>query len=92
MIRARLHPQLMSGGSIDRELWGTDATAVKWMRKLQWAHDVAVAMNVIHSKGFLHRSVRIHLWAGLLRPILLSMRFLGVTTMCLLACVCLAGT
>lgn len=46
----------MSGGSIDGELWGSERHSKPWLGKLQWAHDVAVAMKVIHDKGFLHRA------------------------------------
>lgn len=47
--------EYMSGGSIDKPLWGTARHTLTW---LTWACDVAEAMAFIHEKGYTHRDLK----------------------------------
>ena len=48
----------MSGGSIDRRLWGTPLESVTPEERFTWACDIAEGMCFIHSKGFAHRDLK----------------------------------
>jgi len=50
--------EFVSGGSMDRRLWGTRLDSVSWHERLQWARDTATAMAYMHSKGFTHRDLK----------------------------------
>jgi len=42
--------EFVSGGSIDRALWGTEFESITWQQRVQWACDIAEGMAFIHGK------------------------------------------
>ena len=50
--------EFLAGGSIDTKLWDKPLDSLSWKEKLVWAHDVALGMRFIHSKGFMHRDLK----------------------------------
>eukprot|EP00940_MAST-03C_sp_MAST-3C-sp2_P001202 g1202.t1 len=50
--------ELMSGGSIERKLWGTAVSSLTNRSRLVWALDVARGMSFIHSRGYVHRDLK----------------------------------
>ena len=50
--------ELLTGMSIERSLWGTPRESLTQLSRLVWARDVAMGMEYIHSRGFIHRDLK----------------------------------
>jgi len=50
--------EFLSGGSIDKALWGTPTESLTWENRVQWAYDIANGMAFIHSHGYAHRDLK----------------------------------
>ena len=50
-ITAEFLQEYMSGGSIDKRLWGTSPSSLSWYHRLAWACDIAEAMDFIHQQA-----------------------------------------
>lgn len=50
--------EFMSGGSLDKPLWGTPRDSLTWEQRLGWATDTAEGMAFIHEKGCIHRDLK----------------------------------
>ena len=50
--------ELMTGGSIEKKLWGTSQNTLTKHTRLLWAHDVALGLDIVHSKNFVHRDLK----------------------------------
>jgi serine/threonine protein kinase len=50
--------ELMSGGSIEGKLWNTPQNTLTKRTRLIWAHDVALGLDIVHSKNFVHRDLK----------------------------------
>eukprot|EP00939_MAST-03C_sp_MAST-3C-sp1_P001468 g1468.t1 len=50
--------ELVNGLSIERRLWGTSQNTLNNRSRLVWARDVAMAMEYLHSRGYIHRDLK----------------------------------